>query len=160
MDLYDLAYVCGGGERVALVVLVGMCEDGLIKVTSARHRVTVLERETTDDLKADALKLIPDTGTQLGRLSASIAESEVVREIGRSLRKQGLTGRRHRKRAADDPRRVAVVGASAIEDAALRKIFETPDPDLAVPRIRSLKEGLSNDGYNTPDRSHDATGSI
>lgn len=63
LDVYEVAYLCGGVERVAQVVLVALLQDGRVKIAPAR--------------------------------------------------------------------RVAVLGTSGIGDERLRKILETPDPQLA-----------------------------
>ena len=177
LDLYEVAYVCGGPARVAMVALVGLCEDGHIKIAPARHRVTVLHRDHRDSVQAAALELIPDTGRLLGSVLAAVAESEAVGEIAEGLRARGLLARSRRKgrwpssqrdQGRDmrrrlenasppepgDPRRVAVLGSPGIIDPALRRVFETPDPDLSTTPIRTGKVTDTNDGYRTPNRSH------
>ncbi|HTR91236.1 MAG TPA: TIGR04222 domain-containing membrane protein [Trebonia sp.] len=46
LDVHQVAYVCGGPQRVALAVVAAMAQDGRAKVSRARHRVhDVLPRD-------------------------------------------------------------------------------------------------------------------
>jgi hypothetical protein len=178
LNAYQIAYVCGGPARVAMVALVGLYEDGQITIARARHRVIVRERDQHDPVRAAVVDLIPDAGRRLGSLREAIARSEAVAEIRRALRDRGLLpgsrltglwpsprvraarGLRRRIVAglpaeADDPRRVATLGAAGIGDPVLRKILETPDPDLTTPPVRPPNVPPDNSGYRTPDRSAD-----
>lgn len=180
LNVYQIAYVCGGPARVAMVALVGLYEDGQVKIGRARHRVTVVAGDQSDPVRAAAVEAIPDAGRLLGSVLAEVARSGAVAEIRRTLRDGGLlpgsriTGlwpsprlraaRGLRKRIvaglpgeADDPRRVATMGSAGIGDAVLRQIFETPDPDLEVPSVRPPNVPQDNSGYRTPDRSADIT---
>lgn len=178
LNVYQIAYVCGGRARVAMVALVGLYEDGQISIARARHRVTVHDRDQSDPVRVAAVESIPDAGRTLGSALAAIADTRAVAEIGATLRDRGLlpgsriTGlwpsprlraaRSVRRRIvaglpaeADDPRRVAAMGSAGIGDPILRKIFETSDPDLKAPSVRLPGMPDDNSGYNTPDRSHD-----
>lgn len=90
LNVYQIAYVCGGPARVALVAVVGLYDDGQIKIARARRRVTVLERDHDDPVRAVAVESIPDAGRTLGSVLAAIAESDAVAGIGRALRERGL----------------------------------------------------------------------
>jgi uncharacterized protein (TIGR04222 family) len=180
LNVYQIAYVCGGPARVAMVVLVGLYEDGQIKIARARRRVTVLERDHDDPVRAAAVESIPDAGRMLGSVLSAIAESEAVAEIGRALRERGLlprsrlalwsssrgrTTRSLRRRIvaglpaeADVPRRVATMGPAGIGDPELRRLFETPDPDLNVASVRVPGVRGGNEGYQAPGREHDDHG--
>lgn len=158
LNVYQIAYVCGGPARVVMAALVGLYQDGAIAIARARHRVTVRERDQPDPVRAAVVDLVPDAGRTLGPLSEEVARSEAVAEIRRTLRDRGLlpasriTGhwpsprvrvaRGLRRRivaglpaAADDPRRVATMGPAGIGDPTLREIFET--------RHRTLDRGLA-----------------
>ena len=41
LDVYEIAYLCGGPERVALTAVAAMARDGRIKISRSRHRVQV-----------------------------------------------------------------------------------------------------------------------
>jgi uncharacterized protein (TIGR04222 family) len=178
LNVYQIAYVCGGPARVAMVALVGLYEDGQIKIARARRRVTVLERDHDDPVRVAAVASIPDTGRMLGSLMSAIAESGAVAEIERALRDRGLLPRSRlalwpssrgrnarslRRRIvaglpaeADMPRRVATMGPAGIADPELRRLFETPDPDLSVSAVRVPgTKGGTNEGYNAPMREYD-----
>jgi uncharacterized protein (TIGR04222 family) len=174
LNVYQIAYVCGGPARVAMVALVGLYEDGQIKIARARRRVTVLERDHDDPVRAAAVASIPEAGRTLGSLLSAIAASGEVTEIGRALRERGLlprsrlalwsssrgrTTRSLRRRIvaglpaeADMPRRVATMGPAGITDPELRRLFETPDPDLSVSAVRVPGTRGGTEGYNAPQR--------
>jgi uncharacterized protein (TIGR04222 family) len=172
LNVYQIAYVCGGPARVALVAVVGLYDDGQIKIARARRRVTVLERDHDDPVRAVAVESIPDAGRTLGSVLSAIAESDAVAGIGRALRERGLlphsrpalwsssrgrTTRSVRRRIvaglpaeADMPRRVAAMGAAGIGDPELRRLFETPDRDLNVSSVRVRGIGGENAGHRSP----------
>jgi hypothetical protein len=149
LDVYQVAYLCGGPERPAMVVLVALCEDRQIKISSVRHRVDTVRRAPRDPVEVAALDAIPRHGRVLGPAVQIIARSAAVEEIGRTLRaerllpdspisalwqwRRALTRRRIRHRLTHDDtlnglRRVAVLGPRGITDHELRTIFQTPDP--------------------------------
>lgn len=153
LNVYQIAYVCGGPARVAMVALVGLYEDDEIAIALTRRRVTVLDRASRDPVRAAAVALIPDAGRTLGSVLSAVAASDAVAEIGRALRDRGLLSgarltalwasprtritRSLRRRivaglptAPDDPRRVATMGSAGIGDPALRQVFATADAEL------------------------------
>jgi uncharacterized protein (TIGR04222 family) len=181
LNVYQIAYVCGGPARVAMVALVGLYEDGQVKIARARHRVTVLVHDQSDPVRAAVVESIPDSGRMLGPVLAAAAGSGAVAEVRRTLRDRGLLpGSRitglwpsPRFRAAlslrrrlvaglpaeaDDPRRVATMGSAGIGDPTLRQIFETPDPEFTVPSVRPPGVPEDNSGHGFPYRSGDFTG--
>jgi hypothetical protein len=139
---YDIAYLFGGPDRVAMVALVALHDDGRIRITPDRHRVYAERRSAEEPVEAVALALVPDVGRVLGLTRALIAASPAVAEIGRRLRAEGLLPhagvsalwrrntrsralRRELAEASDDLVRVAVRGTAGIADDELRSIFET-----------------------------------
>lgn len=180
LNAHQIAYLCGGPARVALVAAVGLHEDGHIAIARARRRVTVRHRDQRDPVRAAVVGSIPETGRTLGSVLAEVTGSDAVADVGRTLRDRGLLPGSalaalwsSRVRAArklcrrltaeppaepGDPRRVAILGAAAIGDPALRKVFQTPDPDLSVPSVRLPGSPGTNDGYNAPNRDHDDGG--
>jgi hypothetical protein len=178
LNVYQIAYVCGGPARVAMVALVGLYEDGQIKIARARRRVTVLDRDHRDPVRAAAIASIPDAGRTLGSVLSAVAASDAVADIGWGLRDRGLlrgsrltalwpssrtrATRNLRRRIvaglpaeSDDPRRVATMGSAGIGDPALRQIFETADPDLSVPSPRLPGTPDRSGGYQSPARGDD-----
>jgi hypothetical protein len=158
---YEIAYLCGGAERVAMVALIQLHGAERIKISTARHRVAVLLREAADPIEAAVLDAVPDVGKVRGRVVEEVARSAAVAELVTELRAGGLIarhrvpgragltrrGRRLRKElqaAVPDGQRVAVLGIPGIEDARLRRIFETPDP----PPGRTL---VPKDPHKYPD---------
>jgi hypothetical protein len=160
LDVYQVAYLCGGPRRVALAAVAAMAQDGRIKISRARHRVQAVHRRAGQPVERAVLEAVPASGTVLGPLLEEVARSAAVRELLEGLRRGGLVGRHslgghphlsaagHAARrelqdsGADAPggRRVAVLGTAGITDAGLRGIVETPDPppgsELAGRRAR------------------------
>ena len=148
LDVYEIAYLCGGAERVALAAVVAMQQDGRIAISRSRHRVQVARRRASQPVECAVLDAVPGTGTVLGQLLHDVAHSAAMQELIDGLRRDGLVGhyamaghphlsaagRKARAELEDSgvkvprERRVAVLGVSGIGDAGLRDIFETPDP--------------------------------
>jgi hypothetical protein len=159
LDVYEIAYLCGGPERVALTAVTAMARDGRIRISRTRHRVQVVHRRGGHPAERAVLDAVPDSGKVLGPLLADVAHSAAVAELIEGLRRGGLVGhhslaghphlsaagRQARKELEDSvpvvrgDRRVAVLGSAGIADGALRDIFQSPDPPPGgklVPRTR------------------------
>jgi hypothetical protein len=163
LGVYEVAYLCGGAERVALAAVVAMQQDGRITISRTRHRVKVARRRASQPVERAVLDAVPDTGTVLGQLLNDVAHSAAVHELIDGLRRDGLAGhhslaghphlsaagRKARTELEDSgvrvPRelRAAVLGTSGIADAGLRDIFETPDPP---PGAKLLPKPRKNTG--------------
>ncbi len=148
LDVYEIACVCGGPQRVALAAVAAMAQDGRIKVSRTRHRVQVVHRRAGQPIEQAVLDAVPGSGKVLGSLLEEVARSAAVHELIEGLQRSGLVGRhsltghphltaagrKARKEledsGADVPseQRVAVLGTDGIANAGLRDIFETPDP--------------------------------
>ena len=148
LDVYQVAYLCGGPQRVALAAVAALAQDGRIKISRARHRVQAVHRRAGQPVERAVLDAVPASGKVLGPVLKDVARSAAVQELIEGLRRGGLVGhhsvaghphlsaagRAARKEledfGADAPRerRVAVLGAAGITSAGLRGIFETPDP--------------------------------
>jgi len=165
LDVYQVGYLCGGPQRVALAAVAAMAQDGRIKISRARHRVQAVHREAGQPVERAVLDAVPASGKVLGPLLEEVAHSAAVQELIEGLRSTGLVGhhslaghphlsgagRAARKELEDSgaeapgERRVAVLGTAGITDAGLRGIFETPDPppgaELAGRRTRKRTYG-------------------
>jgi hypothetical protein len=148
LDVCEIAYLCGGPERVALAAVVAMQQDERITISRARHRVHMARRKAYQPVEQAVVDAVPDEGKVLGRLLHDVEHSAAVQELIDGLRRDGLVGnyflaghphlsaagRKARAELEDSgarlpgERRVAVLGTSGIADAGLRGIFETPDP--------------------------------
>ena len=148
LDVYEIAYLCGGAERVALAAVIAMQQDGRITISRTRHRVKVVRRRTSQPVERAVLDAVPAAGTVLGQLLHDVAHSAAVQELIDGLRRDGLighhsvaghphlsaAGRRARAELEKSEvqvareQRVAVLGTSGIAEPGLRAIFETPDP--------------------------------
>jgi hypothetical protein len=159
LDVYEVAYLCGGPQRVALTAVAAMAQDGRIKISRTRHRVQAVHRRAGRPIEREVLAAVPASGQVLGPLLAEVARSAAVQELVEGLRRGGLVGhhslaghphlsaagRAARKELEDSraqlsgARRVAVLGTAGIANAGLRDIFETPDPppgSTLIPRAR------------------------
>lgn len=152
LDIYDLAYVCGGPARVVMVVLVALSDDGQIKISHALHRVKAVRRGPRDQVESAVLDTLPEAGRTLGSLTATAGATNAVGQIGAALREQrilagapwqlGRVIRAHRLRRRlrasrqDGLARTAVHGSAAIADTELREIFQTSDPDFKLPDLK------------------------
>ena len=148
LDVYEVAYLCGGPQRVALAAVAAMAQDGRIKISRTRHRVQAVHRRAGRPIEQEVLAAVPASGKVLGPLLDEVAHSAAVHELIEGLRRGGLVGhhalaghphlsaagRAARKELEDSgvqapgARRVAVLGTAGIANAGLRGIFETPDP--------------------------------
>lgn len=169
-DLYQIAFLCGGPERVVQTALYGLYERRRVRITRAMHRVQVVRREADDPVQAAVLDEVPDVGRVLGQVVGAAARSAEVTGIGDGLKADGLlrrgltgglrptrAGRALRKRFAADaalrgPARVAALGPSGMAETRMREIFETPDPEpVKVPppyigRGNDRSHGVMDDG--------------
>jgi hypothetical protein len=189
LDHYQIAYLCAGPERVALVALVALCQDDRITISPARHRVSAVMREPADPVETAALEAIPEVGCVLGPLLRHTAQSPAVIAVRASLVKDGLlsrwqaAGRTSRGRKTRDqlltrepapgPQSIAVTGAAGITDAKLYRVFTTPDPEPLGPLTEQSRrtfggsggrdtpglEGYAKDGYSADDRYGNYSGS-
>ena len=148
--MYQVAYLCGGPQRVALAAVAAMAEDGRLKISRTRHRVKAVHHWAGQPVERAVLSAVPAPGKVLGPLLAEVALSAAVQELTEGLRRGGLVGNhslaghphltaagRAARKALEDSgargpeeRMVAVLGTAGITNAGLRGIFETPDPAL------------------------------
>ena len=152
LDTYDVAYICGGPARVVMVTLVALSDDGQIKISRALHRVKAVRRAPRDQVESAVLDALPEAGRTLGSLTAVASATDAVGQIGAALREQRILAgapwqlsrvvRAHRLRRRlrgsrqDGLARIAVHGPAAIADTELREIFQTPDRDFKLPKLK------------------------
>ena len=171
LDVYEIAYLCGGAERVALAAVVTMRQDGRMTISRTRHRVQVACRRASQPVERAVLDAVPDVGKVLGQLLHDVAHSAAVQELIDGLRRDGLVGHHSlaghphlsaagRKARTElevsgvkvpRERRVAVLGSSGIADAGLRDIFETPDPPPGGKLIPKTHKPADTYGDVPPD---------
>jgi hypothetical protein len=148
LDAYQVAYLCGGPQRVALAAVAAMAQDGRVKISRTRHRVKALDRRAGQPVERAVLDAVPASGRVLGPLLEEVTHSAAMQDLIEGLRRAGLVGhhslaghphlsaagRAARKdlegsgAAGPRERRVALLGTAGITNAGLRGIFETPDP--------------------------------
>jgi hypothetical protein len=139
VNLYEVAYLCGGPRRVALTAVVIMCQDGRIKISPARHRIVVTCDEATHPVERAVLDAAPWPGMGLRFVLDEVADSAAVHSAGDELRRCGLLSKHSRLTAAGrelrgelrgkvtEGLRIAVLGTSGV-DRELRKVLDAPDP--------------------------------
>jgi uncharacterized protein (TIGR04222 family) len=167
LDVYEVAYLCGGPRRVALAAVAAMAQDRRIKISRTRHRVQVVRRRAGPPAERAVLDAVPASGQVLGPLLDEIAHSAAVQELIEGLRRGGLVrhhslaghpylsaaGRAARRELEDSgaqaagERRVAVLGTAGIANAGLRDIFETPDPPPGSKLIPRTRGGAAPGAY-------------
>jgi hypothetical protein len=179
LNPYQMAYLCGGPERVAIVVLVALHEDGRIRISPDRHRVYAVQDSPRDEVETAALEVIPKVGRVLGLTVLMVAASPAVEQVGQELREKRLIPssrlsalwqwgrvktardlRRGLAKTSEGLARIATLGERAIADDTLREIFETHvyKPPVSIPltnpRLGSALDPLHS--TETPDRSYGA----
>ena len=166
LDVYQVAYLCGGPQRVALAAVAAMTQDGRIKISRTRHRVQAVHRRAGQPVERAVLDAVPTSGKVLGLLIEEVADSAAVQELIEALRRGGMVGHhslaghprlsaagRTARRELEDSgqapgeRRVAVLGIAGITNAGLRGIFETPDPPSGGELVRGTRK-------NAPPRTY------
>ncbi|MET9314186.1 TIGR04222 domain-containing membrane protein [Kribbella sp. NPDC003505] len=142
LTTYEAAWLLGGAQRTALVVLVALATDGRLEVAYKRQRIKILRTEATYPLEAAALALVPASGLGVADFLARVAATEAVADLRAAIRAKGQLRilRRfsptYRELIADPGtgvRRVAVLGVPGIEDERLRDMLANPLP--AMPKI-------------------------
>jgi hypothetical protein len=154
VNLYEVAYLCGGPGRVALTAVVTMCQDRRVKISPARHRIVVIRDEASHPVERALLDAAPWPGMGLGVVLHEVAGSAAVHTAGEELRRRGLLGKHSHLTAAGrelrdqledkvpEGLRIAVLGASGV-DSDLRKVLDAPDPppgSTLIPKRRDKGE--------------------
>jgi hypothetical protein len=162
LDIYDVAYVAGGPERVVDTAVVALVRSGRVRVHSPGQLGTV-DPTRRHPIEAAVLDAMGTTGRRsIDTINWRLSGDDRLDDLGRRLHKAGLVGRTaavgtflhgpHRALAATragrrlleaaartpapdaEVVRVALGGRAAMADARLRaEIFEPP-PLLQVDR--------------------------
>jgi uncharacterized protein (TIGR04222 family) len=164
LTTYELAWLVGGGERVAVVAFVALATEGRIEVAYRRQRVEVARYDASDPVEVAALDLLPDSGLSVREFVERVAASPTVAALEAAARGKGRTRLRALRRfnpayrdLIEHPgtglRRVAVLGVAGVADENLKDILEHPRPD--VPKITPHKPVTDNtfDGTIAPNPS-------
>jgi hypothetical protein len=174
LDVYDVAYVAGGADRVVDTVVVALVRSGRVRVHSPGQLATV-DPTRRHPVEAAVLDAMGTTGHRsMDTIRWRLTGDDRLDDVGRTLHKAGLLGRtaavgtlvhgQHRALAptragrrllaaaaqtpGPDPEvvRVALGGRAAMQDAQLRaSIFEPPPlPEVGGREVRR-QQGLVND---------------
>ena len=92
LDAYQVAYLCGGPQRVALAAVAVMAQDGRVKISRTRHRVKTVHRRAGHPVERAVLDAVPASGKVLGPLLEEVTHSAAVHELIEGLRHGGLAG--------------------------------------------------------------------
>jgi hypothetical protein len=145
LSTYEVAWLVGGGRRVALVAFVILAGDGRLEVAYKRQRVKLPEgtaaADAPDPVEAAALALLPESGLAVHEFIDRLAATSTVASLDAAVRAKGQPRLRALRRfnptyrellahPGTGRRRIAVLGVPAIEDDRLRDIFENPRPDM------------------------------
>ena len=165
LDLYDIAYLAGGPERVVDTAVVALVRSGRIRVHSPGQLATgdLTRRHPVEAAVLDVVG--PNGHRSVDTIRWRVLEDDRLLDVGRHLHRAGLlwrigavvprrrgarrrlaptrAGRRvlqeYSERSLGDAEatRVALGGRSAMGDAKLRAaIFEPPDTTPLIPRTR------------------------
>ena len=175
LDVYEIAYICGGPPRVALAAVAAMVQDGRIKISRTRHRVQAVHRRAGQAVERAVLDAVPAQGKVLGSLLEEVSLSAAVPDLIEGLQRSGLAGHhslpghphltaagRAARRQLEDSgaevpgeRRVAVLGTAGITSTGLRNIFETPDPPPGSKLMPKTRENATSHTYSdVPPDTH------
>jgi hypothetical protein len=175
LDLYDVACLAGGLDRVVDTAVVTLVRSGRVRVHSPGQLATV-DLSRRHPVEAAVLDVVGPKGHRsVDTIRWRSLTDERLLDVGRNLQRAGLLGRlgaalplkrspRHRlsptragrrvlqeyaDRSLGDPEatRVALGGRSAMGDAKLRaSIFEPPDTTPVIPPSRRpSRRDLRND---------------
>jgi hypothetical protein len=159
-DVYDIAFLAGGPDRVVDTAIVALVRSGRLRVHSPGQLATC-DLTRRHPVEAAVLDAVGPTGHRsIDTIHWRVADDDRLRDVGEELHRAGLVGRTaallhghpHRFEPTRDGRRalrgagaipgadaealrVAVGGRAAMSDARLRAdIFERPVTTLAVGR--------------------------
>jgi hypothetical protein len=165
LDVYDVAYLAGGPDRVVDTAVVALVRGGRVRVHVPGHLATV-DLSRRHPVEAAVLDAVGPRGHRsVDTIRWRSLQDERLLDVGRTLQRAGLLGRlgavlprrrgpgdglaptragrrvlqEYADRSLGDPEatRVALGGRSAMGDAKLRAaIFERPDTTPVIPRRR------------------------
>ena len=166
LDLYDVAYLAGGRDRVVDTAIVALVRSGRIRV-HAPGQLATADLSRRHPVEAAVLDVVGPKGHRsVDTIRWRLLEDERLLDVGRNLQRAGLLGRMgavlppkrgprqglvptragrrvlqeysDRSLGDSEATRVALGGRSAMGDAKLRAaIFEPPETTPAViPRRR------------------------
>jgi hypothetical protein len=175
LDLYDVAYLAGGPDRVVDTAVVALVRSGRVRVHTPGQLATA-DLSRRHPVEAAVLDVVGPKGHRsVDTIRWRSCTDERLLDVGRGLQRAGLlgrfgavlplkrgprqklaptrAGRRVLEEYADrslgdvEATRVALGGRSAMGDAKLRAaIFEPPDTTPLIPRMRRpSRRDLRND---------------
>ena len=104
LDVYDIAFLAGGAERVVDAALVALVESGHVRVY-APGELVVVEPSRTHPVEAAVMDAVGAEGHRsIDTIRSRLADDARIGALGRSLCSAGLLRRRLRfgHRASDD----------------------------------------------------------
>jgi hypothetical protein len=161
LDVYDVAFLAGGLDRVVDTAVVALVRAGRVRVHSPGHLATA-DLARRHPVEAAVLDAVGPTGHRsVDTIRWRVLDDDRLLDVGRRLQRAGLLsrrllrfshgdhvpaptreGRRALRAVREEPgggdaevRRVALDGREAMSDARLRaEIFEPPTTSLTPPR--------------------------
>ncbi|WP_328322396.1 TIGR04222 domain-containing membrane protein [Kribbella sp. NBC_00382] len=140
LSLHELSYLCGGPRRAVLTAVLALCQSEQLEIGADGRAHRLDEVGWGDALEQAVLDVVPSAGLELESIVDAVAESKAMRATRGMLAARGLAlrwfpgltgaGRRARHEVLTNPpeglRRIAVLGAEAIQDAQLRRTLTDP----------------------------------
>ncbi len=157
LDVYDIAYLAGGPQRVADTALAALSERGGLTVLGPRVRAE--EQLAVHAVEETLLALCPRSRS-LAKVFVALLGEPVVEEIGRRLVSFGLLGRSRERLTSAGRRSLAAAreekrfpdmssrGPAAVEDRALRRAIREAWPGPSGLSGRLIDLGRAVDDYD------------
>ncbi|GAA2587253.1 TIGR04222 domain-containing membrane protein [Actinomadura fulvescens] len=152
LDAYEIAFLCGGPDRVARAALVALCADGRITISDeAPYRLVRTSRAGHHPVETSMLEKIPTSGLPIKLVLRTTADSPVVRRCAATLIEKKLlrrsfrgwvgpsrTGEEERERLGESPSddavaRFAAEGVTALPEGPLRDALTALPPEPEFP---------------------------
>jgi hypothetical protein len=142
LSLHELSYLCGGPRRAVLTAVLALCQSEQLEIGAdgRAYRLDELGAAELEPVEEAVLEVVPVAGFDLISITEAVAGSRGMKQTRSMLAARGLAprwlpgltgaGRRARHEVLANPpeglRRIAVLGAEAIQDAQLRRTLTDP----------------------------------
>lgn len=171
LDLYDVAYLAGGPQRMVEVALVALHERGAVRIRLSRVRAVDEAADHPDPHPVERAVVALCRHRSLSTLSllGAIETGPEVEEVERRMVSSGLltprrlrltrAGRRHLETAEESGVYPAYVfeGPAALPKGALRRSVSEVTPPTPGLGSRMMRLGEALDGWGS-DHGHDSGG--
>ncbi|GHI83372.1 hypothetical protein Sxan_07360 [Streptomyces xanthophaeus] len=168
LDIYEVAFLAGGPQRVAEVALLGLRERGWITVLGPRVRAERRAEEPPEHPVERALTGLCPRGKGVAVVLTAVARGPEVAEIRGRLRAARLLGPVRPRPSMAGRRRLAAAraegvwpayvfeGPPAVPDRLLRRVIQQANPLPSGLGRTLVRMGKALDRADHDDHGHDA----